>query len=325
MLNLNLNIIGALQPRIDRPGPEYFVRNDLFREYIVLAMPGTLFIETSNNIPAFNMTNPWDDVSAFVRGGTNLPPSGSNIPMVYLTSSIYSASISTSSLTVFPYDLAAGSPYSGSTRLDGGNSILANRIFADGEGTNILLTKDWVMESYVAFEVTSSLTPPADWAPGRFLVWKKDPNGYWWDSNFGGAGGPTTASISGSNRFIYESADVPPAEYTVTGNNGPEVVPFEWRHYALSYTTTDRTMRMYVNQQLLTSSILPEDRSIKNSVSEAAQIMGSTDTAFFPGGYIGSATYFQDFRFYNGTNKNYTASLIPEPESIVSANYQPFL
>jgi hypothetical protein len=64
--------------------------------------------------------------------------------------------------------------------------------------------------------------------------------------------------------------------------------------------------------------------SIKNSVNEAAQIMGSTDNFFFPGGYIGSPTYFQDFRFYNGTNKNYTGSVIELPESIVTANYQPF-
>jgi hypothetical protein len=31
-----------------------------------------------------------------------------------------------------------------------------------------------------------------------------------------------------------------------------------------------------------------------------------------------SAVYFQDFRMYNGTDKNYTGSIIPLPESIVT-------
>jgi hypothetical protein len=43
--------------------------------------------------------------------------------------------------------------------------------------------------------------------------------------------------------------------------------------------------------------------------------MGAVDPIF--GAYNNSLMHFQDFRLYNGTNKNYTGATIPLPDSMV--------
>jgi hypothetical protein len=325
MLNLNLNILGALQPRIDRPGVFYFVRNDEFKDSIVLAMPGTLFINDQNGQPSFEMSSSFDDISAYVRGGANNPPSGSNIPMLYVTGPFYSASIATTPLSPFTYDLQTSDPYSGSTRLDGSNGFIANRLYDEGQGLNIGFGSSWVIESYVAFEETGSYPPGIFFTPARVLAWHYNPDGWFWDSNFGAPSPPFVATpLTGSNRFIYDSVAGPtPAEFTITGSSGAAVVPFEWRHYAISYTASSRDVRLYVNGILLNTTNIPEGRIIAGNSNNPINIFGTVDTGSFPESYDFSAASFQDFRFYNGTNKNYTGSVIPLPESIVS-NYYPF-
>jgi hypothetical protein len=341
MLNLNLNIIGALQPRIYRPSLTYTVRNDAFKDSIVVAMPGSLFygndLTGNYSVPAFDMTNPWDDISAWVRAGYfATTPIGENLPVVYTAtgsiSPFVSSSVSQSSLTPFPFNSASsenGWGYNGSTAISGAASFVVDKLWDTPiSGANISFSSSFVMEMYAAYDVTASYTPPEPGDlccpivyPSRQAAWKYDQDGWIWDSNYNGNTQPYPTwlpAYTGSNRFIYESAQGEPvSEYTIAGdtNKPSAVVPYVWKHYALSYTLEDRTVRMYVDGALIATSSIPSDRGLISNPLEKLQVMGAVDDRF--GGYNNSLTHFQDFRLYNGTNKNYTGSVISLPDSMV--------
>jgi hypothetical protein len=184
------------------------------------------------------------------------------------------------------------------------------------------------LETYAAYDITASYLPPPEGQfccptvyPSRTAAWKYNPDGWLWDSNFNGdtTGYPTwLPAYTGSNRFIYESLqDAPFLEFTIAGdkNKPSAVVPYVWKHYALSYTLEDRTVRMYVDGALIATSSIPSTRGLISDPSEKLQVMGAVDPIF--GAYNNSLMHFQDFRLYNGTNKNYTGATIPLPDSMV--------
>ena len=344
MLNLNLNIIGALQPRVFRPIVIPVVRNDAFKDSIVVAMPGTLFedsrtIATGDN--AFGMENIWDDISAFVRAGSDLPPIGNNLNIDY-AGFIGSSSIYPTSSTAYPTSSYTSSIYEGATRMSGANSFIVSQSFATGSGTNLSFERNWVMETWVAFEDTGSwfaAVPFPGFSPTRIYGWKYNIGGgnssYIWDAvnTYTGGPPPTTPGVSGSLRFVYDW-DAPPGpsggEEIITPTIGSAIVPYQWKHIAISYTTGsgDRTIRQYVNGNLISNTIVPDSYVFRVDVNEPMQIMGSVDegpSGQIPGGYSGSAVSWQDFRVYNGTNKNYTGSIIPIPESIVTTLVIPYI
>ena len=74
-------------------------------------------------------------------------------------------------------------------------------------------------------------------------------------------------------------------------------------------------LRMYVDGALIATSSISSSRGLISNPIEKLQVMGAVDEPY--GGYNNSLTHFQDFRLYNGTNKNYTGATIPLPNSMV--------
>jgi hypothetical protein len=95
--------------------------------------------------------------------------------------------------------------------------------------------------------------------------------------------------------------------------SGPPIVSQEWMHLTLTYNGSKA--KMYVDGALITTSSIPSTRGLISDPSEKLQVMGAVDPVF--GGYNNSLVHFQDFRLYNGTNKNYTGSFIALPDSMV--------
>jgi hypothetical protein len=330
MLNLNFNIIGSIKPRPFSPFFKYVVRNDEFKDSLVVAMPGTLFLDEpipGVEVTAFGMQNPWDDISSYVRGGTDQAPIGNDLGIIYSQSFLPNSLYPTSS-TAYP------GVYPGATRMSGANSFYVTESFATGSGTNLDFKNNWVIESWVAFEETGSFFTSGgldSWTPNRFFAWKYNignvNSSYIWDA-INTYTAPGVPGVSGSLRFVYNFDNVPPpgsGEVIITPSTGSALVPYQWRHVAISYTTgsgptsNDRTIRQYINGNLISSTIVNDTAVIRVDVNEPMQIMGSLDsTEVFPGGYSGSAVSWQDYRLYNGTNKNYTGSIIPIPESMVT-------
>ena len=341
MLNLNLNIIGALQPKVYRPSLTYTVRNDAFKDFIVVAMPGSLFygndLTGNYTVPAFDMTNPWDDISAWVRAGYfGTTKIGDNLPVVYTASGsispFVSASVSQSSLTPFPFNPASsenGWGYNGSTAISGAASFIVDKLWDTPiSGANISFSSSFVLETYAAYDITASYKPPGEGQlccpevyPSRQAAWKYNQDGWIWDSNFNANTQPFPTwlpAYTGSNRFIYESLPNEPFnEITFAGDidKPSAVVPYVWKHYALSYTLENRMLRMYVDGALIATSSISSSRGLISNPIEKLQVMGAVDEPY--GGYNNSLTHFQDFRLYNGTNKNYTGATIPLPNSMV--------
>ena len=110
-----------------------------------------------------------------------------------------------------------------------------------------------------------------------------------------------------------------PSEETINGVTGSNIIPYQFVHYAISYTQSNRKIRFYKDQVLTRTFDVPAGQGLQQSFNYPLQIMGSLDNGAgtYPEFGSGSAVCFNDFRFYNGTNKNYTGSVIPTPLSIV--------
>lgn len=325
MLNLNFNIIGSTNLSGTQPfraGAVYSVRNDPFSASIILAMPGNLFYDGDYQ-NQFGMNYAWDDISAYVKG--NGTPIGSNLTVNASTTG--SGTITTSSLTIFA---GASSKYNNSTRLDSTSSLVVPNTFAAKSGSNLSFTSSFIVEAYVAWEATASATA-LNFSPKREIVYKYDPSltssAYAWYSNYGGtvAPGGGGSIISGSTLFFW-TKDNAGNEIQVSGTGSNTIVPYQFKHYAVSYTAVDsvdpgknRRLRLYIDGVLQTEYTVAANTNMNQDPAEALNVFGrfDTDTPDYAGN---SPMYFNDFRFYNGTNKNYTGSLIPLPESMVVWN-----
>lgn len=324
MLNLNFNIIGStnlsgVQPF--RAGAVYSVRNDPFSASIVLAMPGNLFYDGDYQ-NQFGMNNPWDDISAYVKG--NGVPVGSNLTVNASTTG--SGTINTSSLTIFA---GATSKYNNSVRLDSTSSLLVPQTFAAKSGSNLSFTSSFIVEAYAAWEQPASGSV-SSFNPKREFIYRYDPeavstSSFAWYGNYGGPIQPegSVNSISGSTMFFWTQPGVLQTETQVSGTGSNAIVPFNFKHYAVSYTAIDavdpgqnRRLRLYIDGVLQRTYTVPTNVDIQQDPGEALNVFGRFDTDSLD--YAGnSPMYYNDFRFYNGTNKNYTGSLIPLPDSMV--------
>jgi hypothetical protein len=309
---------------IHKPGFEYLyeIRNDEFKDSIFLAMPGTLFLRASETASQFGMTNYWDDISSYVRSGNTFVPSGSNVELVYSASLILSSSNTFTSSTAIPTE-----NYDGSTRLSGANAFYVTQSYAAKQGPNLTFTSSFTIETWAAFEETGSfITIPTisggtiiGWNPNRQFVWKFRPlvaesSSYWWDGNWND---PVNMNITGSQRFVYKPVQA--SESVLEGTFSTAIIPYQFDHYAISYTSATRTLRSYKNQALQFEYQIPNEYELNQSITEPLQIMGSLDNGrgVYDSAGSGSGVLFNDFRLYNGTNKNYTGSIIPTPLSIV--------
>jgi hypothetical protein len=72
---------------------------------------------------------------------------------------------------------------------------------------------------------------------------------------------------------------------------------------------------MYING-ILVGRYKVTTGDINQDTTELLQVFGAIDA---PGDiYSQTPGYFTDFRLYNGSNKNYTGSIIPLPESMIT-------
>jgi hypothetical protein len=321
MLNLNYNIIGStgLGRGEIRQGATYQVRFDPYSGSIVLAMPGTLFYDGDYQ-NQFGMTNPFDDISAWVKGGPSGGPVGSNNQILYSGSA--TAQIS------YPSDPVKwnSQKYNGSTLLTGSNALVVNQTFAAEEGTNLTFKKDFVIEGWFAFTTTGSASETFA-LPNRSFAVLAGPGipspqsgSYIWQA-FGGdidPGGGINI-ISGSQAFFYDYGPAGPDEEPVQATGSGQWQPFQFNHLAVSYTSASyglgvdaNTIKLYVNGIKIAQETTGT-RQLNQITTRLLDVMGTTRLV-----QNASAVYFQDFRMYNGTDKNYTGSIIPLPESIVT-------
>lgn len=322
MLNLNYNIIGSIGPIVDRQGAIFSVRNDPFSSSIVLAVPGNLFRD-GDYTNQFGMQNAWDDISAYVRGGTNNAPIGNNVEILISSSLNPNSSSFSLSTEIVKW---TSNKYDTSINMSGVNSLVANETWASGSGTNISYNSDFLIETWILFPNTASATT-ASFQPDRILAWKYDPSSpggssYLWKMRGGDIDtGPGVTIVSGSQEWVY---DFGLNEYYIFPTGSFNITPYQWNHMAISYTLgflgpglEERTLKMYWNGVKVRQEVIPPGIDINQDLAELLQFGGAVDSSFVENGYSGSAIYLQDFRFYNGTDKNYTGSIIPLPESIV--------
>jgi len=338
MLNLNYNIIGSVniggaQPF--RAGAVYSVRNDIYSSSIVVAIPGNLFFDGDYQ-NQFGMNYAWDDISAYVKGGPNKAPIGSNLSVQVATSGS-GVLYPTSSVIKWP---VGDTRYNESLFVNSTSSLQVLTTFPAKQGANLSYSSSFVIEAWTAWNVTASLSAsgviePIDYgySPSRFTAYKYDPGApttgaYVWETTWGGDAdaGIGFKLVSGSARWIWDFNIPGQNEFEFAGTSSFANTPSIFNHYAISYTSVDtldsqynRYLRIYINGICQNQFQVPTNIDINQDTTELLQIFGALDT----GGYVYAGrgqAYYQDFRMYNGTNKNYTGSLIPLPESMVVWN-----
>lgn len=322
MLNLNYNIIGSNQRIVDRQGAVFSVRNDPFSASLIVAIPGNLFFD-GDYTNQFGMTTAFDDISAYVKGKG--VPVGSNLTTAVVSTGSYVAK-ATGSLIKW-----AEQHYDTSLYFEGTSSLSITNTWSANEGANLTFTKDFTIETWAAWPVTASVSSSLlYWQPDRYLAYKYDPSvlstsqylfqPWGGDANVGGA----ATIVSGSSRFVYDVA--PNTEYKVTASFNNTININEFNHYAVSYTVVDpndpgiaRKLRLYINGALQGEYTVPAG-DINQDTTELLQMFGSVDIAVpaQQDWQSGTPGWFTDFRLYNGSNKNYTGSIIPLPQSMVT-------
>lgn len=326
MLNLNYNIIGSNQPFVDRGNVSYKVRPDAYSASIVLALPGSTF-ESSQFQNLYGMQNAWDDISSYIRGGSNTNPIGSNLSIsvsqsldplsgsIYPTASTYFGGLSTQ--------------YKTAMALNGISSLVTPDIWSGSLGVNLSFSRPFVIESYVAWNDAESGSISQNlFVPRRNFLYKYYPGDssqtqYLWDGCWGGDADPGTGAnyVSGSSRFAYTSVDI---EKYLYATQSFDITPNQWRHYALVYTlvdpndgSNDRTLKLYMNGVKVAQTTIGVNEFIPHNPSLNLQIFGAVDGTYSPDASSGSLAWFNDFKIYNGTDKGYTGNTIPLPPSMI--------
>lgn len=355
MYNLNYNVTNC---RLERPAGRPFVpfgRPDPYSASLVVAIPGSIF--KSGYVNVFNQVNEFDDISGYLKGGAVFNEDISQYTPAF---SSYSTQL-TQSIGVTgsyqPIELTSFSQNGYSTSIFFTGSI-AVKLSSDSAltsskgGTNLGSGSNWCIETWAAFDVTSSIvsrsgaypTEKFFGGPNRPLA-QKYTEGLVESSSYltyiGWAGKQNTGTepnlISGSVVLYYDAPNlgiVPniPVEWFAapTSMSYSTQQPLQWRHFAISYSTgsvprSKGTFRFYVDGMLQTSASYDGNAGqIYNT--PAATLLFGDDGTFDPivGNAGNNGAYFQDFRMYNGSNKNYTGSLIPIPQSMIVGKFEPY-
>jgi len=317
MLNLNYNINNTqvIQRGAERTGFAPYVYPDPYSGSIVSAIPGTIFKQGFTNL--FGMDNIWDDISSYVRG--NGTPVGSDRTITPQgTGTIVSASATPWDVYGYPSSLLIPSNSllnagTDSGRFEGFNIPSAS---LSPSGSNF----NWAAECWVAVPISSSFV-----LPNRSIV-KKD-NSYnlklfsgtnntanvWQNNGETKYTGPLTASLtmevgSTGSELIYQANGT-------MGTSGSNVMNgYQWYHIAFSSEYTDCTgvtpytiYRGFFNGR----EIFAAPINMCGFVERIPQYPTPqpTNPALIFGDLLGETVgLMQDFRFYKGTNKNYTSS-----------------
>jgi hypothetical protein len=323
MLNLNYNIILTSKQEFKGPN-QYQIRPDPYSGSIVLALPGNLFINGQGK-SQFGQINAFDDISAYVRG-TGVA-SGSNVEIILSASLEPTASAYWATSSYVKFD-SNQDRYLTSVYMAGVNSLVANATWSKGEGANFTGSKSWCVELYAGYAQTGSTfitasegIPITDYNPKRTVLYKYSPaqaasSSYLWNGIYGYDADPGIGVnlISGSSVFYYTNNQ--PLEFEVTGTSSFQIGGYTWHHYAVSYENTTRTVRLFIDGEMQQTRTLSPIYDFNFTPNELVQIAGAVDADWNYGNYSGSQFVMQDFRMYNGSNKNYTASFTPPPSMV---------
>ena len=359
MYNLNYNVTYC---KLNKPQGSPFVpspRFDPFSGSIVLAVPGNIF--TAGYVSVFNQVNPWDDISGYIKGSTfnaltnkyETPFSGS----IHTMTATGSVGVINSSSIINNF---GGSGYETSIYSSGYKCVQVSLDTGSKEGINLDYTKDYVIEGWVAYESTASLSSPTSsfGFPNKAMAIKEgqSPSGqqlpnatssYWWMPGWSGkpengiSNYYSGSSAMGMYPFFFDDG---PNSNWAWGTSSYQWIPLEWHHYAVSYQTAgpsaNGTTRLYRDGDLIGERVIngfsPELPFVPTSSlgtnNAPLYILGSpfeifpydSETSGLKQYDTGSAWYVQDFRMYNGTNKNYTGSIIPIPQSMVVGFQEPY-
>jgi hypothetical protein len=329
MYNLNYNITNC---RLNRPTGKPFVpdwRQDPYSASLVLAIPGAIFKNGYVNV--FNQVSPYDDIHAYIKSGSQYdeltsqyyPVSGNHQLETTGSLGIYTPSTTVNNFTNVGYET--------SLLFSGSICLRVSKDVGVGNGVNLSTTKPFVIEGWAAMDVTSSVGGNT----GRIFAQKYISGNpatasFYSNINYAGVGGPPSyPDVSGSILFVgssYNNGN--PNVETVCGPISSSLsTPTQFRHFAISNTPisgVNSIIRTYVsgicqgqqtfnydfdlNPQLFVQLFGDEGEGYLNPAS-ASQVAGG---------------YFQDFRMYNGSNKNYTGSLIPIPQSMIIGYKEPY-
>jgi hypothetical protein len=351
MYNLNYNVTNA---RLNRPVGRPFVpspRLDAFSSSLVLAIPGSIFKNGYVNV--FNQINEFDDISAYIVSGAIIDETtnayyelGTN-QNVLLTGSYgsYSASFDVNNFSNIGYRTSMF--FTGSIACTIAHSGTA------GSGLNLTSSKSFTIESWVAFPITASfatasggVTEPiivVDAVPNRVLAQKyietlPDSSSYLyrvgWSGNTAPAGNPRGYTPqSGSSVFFvdYESPAQPGNEIALYPASSSGWTPYQWKHYAISLTANSGSSDNGIYRQYIDGKLISQIAGrfpMNFSPAAPTEIFGESNPFIDPFNADSaskvSGAFFQDFRIYNGTNKNYTGSQFTPPPSMIIGEFQPY-
>lgn len=348
MYNLNYNVTNA---RLNRPAGRPFVptpRFDAFSGSLVLAIPGSIFKNGYVNV--FNQINEFDDISAYIVSGAIIDETtnayyelGTN-QNVILTGSYGSYSAS------FDVNNFSNIGYRTSMFFTGSVACSITHSGVPGSGLNLTSSKSFTIESWVAFPTTASYATASgtpgiepiimiDAVPNRVLAQKyseTSPNSssYLYVVGWSGNTAPSTVPrdfipVSGSSVFSVDYA--PGSEITFYPASSSGWIPYQWKHYAVSLTANSGSSDNGIYRQYI-DGILVSERSgrfpMNFSPTTPTEIFGESNPFINPFNADSASkapgAYYQDFRIYNGTNKNYTGSQFTPPPSMVIGEFQPY-
>ena len=323
MYNLNYNITNC---RLNRPTGKPFVpdwRQDPYSASLVLAIPGAIFKNGYVNV--FNQVSPYDDIHAYIKSGSQYdeltsqyyPVNGNHQLETTGSLGIYTPSTTVNNFTNVGYET--------SLLFSGSICLRVSKDIGVGNGVNLSTTKPFVIEGWVAQDVTSSV----DGNTGRIFA-QKYISGNPLTSSFYSvvnyAGDPGNL-VSGSILFVGNNISNPSVETIVASSSSSLNIPKQFRHFAISNTPisgVQSTIRTYVSGILQGQQTFNYDFDLNPQLF--VQLFGDEGE-----GYLNPASasqvaggYFQDFRMYNGSNKNYTGSLIPIPQSMIIGYKEPY-
>lgn len=250
---------------------DFIVRNDAFGQFIVLAMPYSLF-------PTLGMTNYYDNIAALISG------SGTSLPMVPSSSMVGGGSpllIATSSLVSSGSYNFANNGYNTSLAISGSQNA--------GTVTASLLqfgSQNFVLECWYNYNEVSTGNPPFN----MFFFGTADGDSLLCDAS----------RVTNSYRMFTSGSS------TTSAWNGTKNV---WFHIA--YVKSGANNYIYLNgNRIATGSSL----NVGTPTNGFWRILGNNNGT----NNDGAGKLIQDLRLYVGTDKNYTGSIIPVPDSIVT-------
>lgn len=338
MYNLNYNITNC---RLNKPQGKPFIpspRTDPYSASLVLAIPGAIFKNGYVNV--FNQISPFDDIAPYISSGAFFNESTGKYNSYNTTHSLnltgsygyYSASVNVNNFANVGYET--------SLLFSGSVGLIVSKDTGVGNGVNISTTKPFVIETFAAFAITSSLitgsmSEPSQSFGTRILASKYiqgNPLTSSWlaEVNYAGQGYPPNFGVNKSGSILFAgdaykngNPSVETVAYPASSSLG---IPNQFRHFAVSNTPisgVQSIIRTYVDG--ICQSTQQFDYDFDDNPTLFVQLFGDEGEGLNPVSASQIAGgYFQDFRMYNGTNKNYTGSLIPIPSSMIIGRVEPY-